>query len=205
MNTRYIYIVFCALLFGMASCAVTDFDRKADFSKYRSFAWGKSEIKVENPAYRSDLINKNIRNTVENEFSKRGITADKKDPDFIISYHTYTENKQETTGSNFYGPYGFGYPFAYGFYRFSPFGYFYPYPYMMGNSPRTYNYTEGTLIIDITDAHSQELIWRGSVTGRIGNTKDLEKQIAKGIKAIMKKYPGVPQQQPLDLDKKVIG
>jgi hypothetical protein len=200
MSYKNIIVVCCALLFGMAGCAVTDIDRTADFSKYKTFAWGKSEVKVENPSHKSDLINKNIQSTVEQEFAKRGIVLDKKDPDFVVSYHTYTENKEETSGNYLYG-----YPFAFGsFYRFAPFGFYNPYmPYMHGTYPRTHTYTEGTLIIDITDKRSNELVWRGEVSGRVGNTGNLQKQIAKGIKAIMKKYPVSPQE-PLPVDKKVI-
>jgi len=43
------FILAIALVFGLAACAVTDFDRDIDFGHYRTFAWGPSEIKVDNP------------------------------------------------------------------------------------------------------------------------------------------------------------
>jgi hypothetical protein len=185
-------ILIVTLLFAMAGCAVTDVDRSVDFNGYRTFAWGDSEIKVTNPGYDSDLINKNIRTTVESELAKRGITADAKDPDFLISYKTYTEKKETVTGGSAYGPYRL-YPF-----RFYPYGFAWgwlPYAY---NPPRTDTYTEGTLIIDIEDARSKETIWRGTVSGNVDNMKKLQRQIQKGIRAIMKKYP-VPAQDTLVL------
>jgi hypothetical protein len=195
-------IVMITLLLMAAGCAVTDVDRKADFNHYRTFSWGASEIKVENPLYNSDLINKNIKTTVENEFAKRGIVLDRKDPDLVVSYHTYTEKKERVTNSYpYYGGYGYGF-YPWGFYPFG-LGWGYPYGGYGGMQPR--HYTEGTLIIDIADSNTKEVIWRGTVSGNVDNVKKLERQIEKGIKAIMKKYP-TPAPDKIQLpDKDAIG
>jgi hypothetical protein len=173
------------LLFGLASCAVTDFDKSADFKNYQTYAWGKSKADVSNPIYNSDLINDKIRTAVENEFAKRGIRKNEQDPDFIVNYHTYTREKQKASG---------GYPFGYPYYpfRFYPFVYGWGFPYYRMMPPAVSEYTEGTLIIDIVDRKSQDLVWRGTVSGDVENISGLKKQIEKGIKAIMKKYPVTP-------------
>jgi hypothetical protein len=188
-----IAIAFAALMM-LSGCAVTDFDRGVNFSAYKTFGWGSGDVKVDNPVYESGLIHKNIRTTIEEEFAKRGIVQDRTDPDFIVSYHTYTEKEQRASGRSYYRypffyPYGF-YPFAYGW----GWGWGVPYGY---SEPRTYTYTEGTLIIDVSDAKTDELVWRGTVKGKVDDVKNLQKQIAKGVKAIMKKYPITPADSPL--------
>lgn len=197
-NIKYILMASTLLLLA-GSCAITDVDRSADFNKYHTFAWGNSEEDVKNPVYKSDLISKNIQQTVEKEFAKRGISLEKRNPDFVVSYRTHTEQKQEVRGSNFYG---FGFPYFGRFYRY-PFG-MWGYPYGWSNVPVEATYTEGTLIIDITDNKTKELVWRGTVKGNVDNISNLQKQIQKGIKAIMKKYPVSPEE-PLPLkEEKVI-
>ena len=182
------FILAIALVFGLAACAVTDFDRDIDFGHYRTFAWGPSEIKVDNPEYRSGLIDKRIKATVKEEFAKRGIYFDAKHPDFLVGYKTYTEKRSESYsnapyGGPFFMPYRFGY-------MYMPYGYgMMPYGYYNG---RSYDYTRGTLIIDITDKASNDLIWRGTVKGNVEYTSSLSNQIRKGIKAILKKYPVQP-------------
>lgn len=173
-----------AIMMIVTSCAVTDIDRSVDFSSYKSFSWGTSEIVAKNPVYNSDLISRNIKSTIENEFAKRGIVQDKKNPDFLVSFKTFTEEKLTTTGGNaFYG----AYPFPL---RFYPMGFGWGWPmYGSFSSPRSYEYTEGTLIVDVKDTRNDELIWRGVVSGNVDNAKKLQKQIQKGIRAIMKKYP----------------
>jgi hypothetical protein len=196
-------IILSALLLGMTSCAVTDFDRTADFKRYKTFGWGKAEVKVENPIYKSDLINASIKSTIQKEFAKRGIKHNTKNPDFLVSYHTYTEKKEQVYGGA--SPY-FGYPFY--AYRFHPFMYGWGgwgMPFAWNNGPSAYTYTEGTLIIDIIDAKTNDLVWRGSVSGNVNSASNVQKQIRKGIKAIFKKYPISPQNdEKLQLDENVI-
>ena len=194
MSKRNIFVLFGLFLFGLSGCAVTDFDRSADFTRYKTFAWGKPEVDVENPVYDSDLINDRIRQAVEAEFAKRGIVESNGNPDFIVRYHTFTEEKKSRSG---------GHPYAYS-YRYLPFGFYpfafgYGYPYYWMSPPHFQEFTEGTLILDILDNRSDELVWRGAVSGNVDDVAGLKKQIEKGIKAIMKKYPVSPDQ-PLNPD-----
>ena len=192
MRTKRIYAwAFGLILAGLSGCAVTDFDRTSDFSKYKTFVWGESDVDVSNPLYDSDLIDKRIKNAVEQEFAKRGIVRAQADPDFVVRFHTFTEEKKRSMGV---------YPYRYRFYPygFFPFAFAWGYPYYWMSPPNVTEYTEGTLIIDIVDHGSGELVWRGSVRGDVDDTSDLKKQIEKGIRAIMKKYP-VRQESPLNI------
>lgn len=185
-------IVAIAMLVFASGCAVTDFDRSVDFSAYQTFSFGESDLRVKNPVYSSSLIDKNIKGTIRNEFAKRGIEHKENGGDVVVSYKTYTEQKQQSYGS----PYGYG-PYPFFGYRFFPYG-FWGYPSFWSNADRVKTVTEGTLIVDITDSKTNELVWRGSVEGNVDDVKNLQKQIQKGIKAILKKYPVSPDE-PLRL------
>lgn len=191
------------LLMILSSCAVTDIDRSADFYSYRTYAWGEAVAHVDDPVYKGELIAKNIKNTIEKEFAKRGIRMNNENPDFIVSYQTYTEEKRQVRNR---GPYGYGPYFPMRFYPFYYYGFGWGFPYAWGGGfPEETEFTEGTLIIDVTDSKTRELVWRGAVKGNVENVSSLQKQIQKGIKAIMKKYPVTPQEPlPLMKDEKVI-
>ena len=73
----------------------------------------------------------------------------------------------------------------------------------MGPRESTTEYTEGTLILDIIDVKTDELLWRGSVSGDVEDTSRLRKKLEKGIRAIMKKYPVTPDE-PLIVSPDVI-
>lgn len=190
MKVNRIYMLIGLIMIGLSGCATTDFDHKADFSKYRTFAWGKSEVDVSNPVYESDLITNRIQAAVEKELAKRGVVESSTDPDFIVKYHTYTEEKKRSEGV---------YPYRYGFYPygFFPFAFGWRYPYYMGSPAEVEEYTEGTLVLDMIDQRTGELVWRGSVSGNVEDTARLKKQVERAVQAIMKKYPVSPAS-PLD-------
>ena len=57
---------------------------------------------------------------------------------------------------------------------------------------RVSEYTQGTLIIDIVDAASNELVWRGSTEGRVREKKtpeEREKRIRDAVAAILAEFP----------------
>ena len=56
----------------------------------------------------------------------------------------------------------------------------------------TYQYEEGSLILDFVDAKSKKLIWRGSAKAQIDNVdtpEKSEKLINEAVKEILKEYP----------------
>ena len=144
------YIFFTALIFSLSGCAVTEFDHSVNFNQYRTFGWGTADLSSNNPLYRGDLISRRIKSTIENEFAKRGIEYNASNPDFVVSYQTFTEKVQHNyyNGGGFYGPFS---PFGYRFYPYG-FGYgFFPYGGYGPSYPSSYTETAGTLVIDIAD------------------------------------------------------
>lgn len=187
-------------VFICISCAVTDLDQTANFARYRSFTWGKSHIDTDNPVYKSELIDLNIKASIKNEFAKKGITLDSKKPDLLVSYQAYTDKREQVSGGGFYY-------YTY-FYPYYPIGYF-PYgwyatggPMPYWGWPQSYIYTRATLVIEVRNKRTNKLIWRSYVHGSVDNPKKLNKSISKGVKAIMKKYPAVPPPlMPITKDK----
>ena len=51
-------------------------------------------------------------------------------------------------------------------------------------------YTQGTLVIDIWDTRTNDLLWRGTVTDIISdNPEKNEKKMKKAMEKLFKKYP----------------
>ena len=60
----------------------------------------------------------------------------------------------------------------------------------MGNSDvDVYNYTEGTLPIDIINSDMSQLLWRGSARGVMESQSSSEEKVNSVISKIMKDYP----------------
>jgi hypothetical protein len=150
-----------------------DYDREADFAKYSTFAWAdvsdETSLKNVNP-----LMHSRLKNAIEDEFGKAGITQVESDPDFYITYHTsFTDEVRYDTSH-------FGYGYGHGWYRGGG----------MGSSTTTATtYTNGSLIIDLWDAETENLIWRGVITGTVkSNPEKNARMIDKGVEKLARKW-----------------
>jgi hypothetical protein len=113
---------------------------------------------------------------VERELGARGFVKVDENPDLLVSYQSYTEQRLETTGGGYYG---------------SPFGYYGGFGGwgMWGSPSRTYTTTDGVLVINLIDKNTNSTVWRGSAEGNVDDVDDLDKKIQKGVHSIFEEFP----------------
>ena len=163
------------LLLVLASCSsvrtASDFDKNADFTQYKTFAFFKAGIdKVEV----SDHDKKRILYAIENEMIAKGFTKSEK-PDLLVNI--FTKAREQVDVNQFNSGFGYGYGFGWS-------------PYMYGNRTSISSYTEGTLFIDLIDATKKELVWQGEGSGALTqNSGDKEKRINEFVAEILAQYP----------------
>ncbi|MBO9611275.1 MAG: DUF4136 domain-containing protein [Dyadobacter sp.] len=195
MRTITIALLSTAVLI-MAGCASVKVDQvdSAHLTHYKKYAWVKPEENTKQlPQLSNSITEENIRAAVKNEFTKKGITEDEQNPDLLLMYHIFTTQKTENVPNPpvypYYG-YGFG-PRAYYFHgQLIPIAYAgYYNPWNTGYHQE--HYTDGTLIIDVIDAKTNELLWRGSMENPVNDAGSLSKQFAKEAMQILGKYPDV--------------
>jgi hypothetical protein len=188
-------ILFITILLSSCSSVkvVTDKDDTVDFTKFKTFeyyGWSDNSDKILN---RFDK--ERIEHSFGEELAKRGLTGVEKGSggDLIITLYIVAEQKTQTTatttGMGGMGGYGYGY----GYMGHGP-GYGWG-----GSISHTtysdYDYTVGTLIIDIYDAKEKKLIWESIGTSTVNEkTKGREERIAKTVALIMQTYPVAPSK-----------
>lgn len=177
--------LFFALLLAVAfvnplSAQVkSDYDKNADFTTYKTYTfsgWQKDSDKKLN-----DFDKKRITDALISEFDKRGMKfIAEGSADANIALYVVIEKKTSTTAyTNYVG--GMGYRGRWGW--------------GMGSGYATTNYSEsdyneGTLVIDMYDKDSKDLVWQGVLTTAINDkAKKREKTIPKKIAKLMKEYP----------------
>ena len=158
-----------------------DFDRDVDFSKYKTFAY-KVCMRIENP-----LVDKRIVTALENTLAREGLTKSEGDADVNVTYHSSTtEDIAIDTITWGYG-YGPGWRWGHGGYGYGGYGY--------GGGPvsttTTFRkYTRGTLVIDIWDARTKQLVWRGTASDSVSDDPEKnDKKVQKALGKLFKKYP----------------
>jgi len=140
----------------------TDFNPSAPFGSYKTYTWTAGT-----PA-RDPFAEERIRAAVNNQLAAKGLTENDTAPNLVVATHVTTANQQQVIAPGFgWGPWGWG-----------------------GPGPMIENYVEGTLIVDLYDATTKKLVWRGVATSTLSdktskNTDKMEKALTK----MFEKYP----------------
>jgi len=184
MKLGMLAIFVTVILTACSSIKITtDMDKTEDFSvhkTYEYYGWADNS---------GDMLNQLDKERIEKafgvEFSNRGMTYVESGGDLIVTLYIVTQQKQQTTATTtgMGGAYGYG-----GYYGYGP-----GYGWGGGMSTTTYNtydYTVGTLVIDIYDAAEKKLIFESSASGEINEkTKGREERVAKTASKMMYEYP----------------
>ncbi|MGI4864483.1 MAG: DUF4136 domain-containing protein [Janthinobacterium lividum] len=184
-----------AFLGSLSACAPkVNVEQRAnvDFSRYRTFDFAQTEVKTNgdrNPLLRSSIAQDRIKQAIASELSKRGLREVERNPDFLITTHTYVEQAERTVYDTQPAA-GYAYPYAVS-YRggFVPVNYGYWYGPSYYSTPRTQVYNEGTLVIDFIDRRTNNLVWRGSIADPIDDAGRLGSEFSKNAKDILDKFP----------------
>lgn len=165
-------ILATVLLSSCTSVRVaSDYDREADFSQYKSYAFFKPGI---DKAEISDLDKKRILRAIETEMNNNGFTKSE-NPDLLVSIFTKT-NENINIYQNDYRYWGYGWGWN---------------PWYWGSGFNTVNRTsEGTLYIDLIDSKNKELVWQGMGTAALAReVNKKQERINEIVAKIMEKYP----------------
>ena len=161
---------FAFLIFNCNTIAVlVDYDKKNDFSKYKSYKYIKQKDKKITSKFQNDLNRKRFAEAIENELSQKGFnrTADQS-PDFKVVYHLRLEKKLDISS------YGYRYLPAYG---------------VTETYVQTRVYQQGSVIIDIIEADKNQLVWRGIAEGVLDENSDADAIIKDVVKQILESFP----------------
>jgi hypothetical protein len=163
-----------------SSCAPSikvsaDYDRSVNFSAYKTFAMYDVKASSNVNKLNQDRIEKYIRM----EMTKRGYVESKVNPDLRVNAVTVLKNRRGISASTSY--YGGGFYRPYGVWGAPVSGY---------TSVSTYDYKDGSLVIDVIDSKINKMVWTGSAVAEIYNSpKNPEEAISTTVTKIMAGYP----------------
>ena len=178
--SKWIAIAALAAVLGTPAAARAqkvniDFDEQAQFGAFKTYSW-TTGTPSPNP-----LGEARIKAAVEAALAKAGFTQAASSPDVVIATHVIAKEQKEVVTSG-YGGYGPGYRYGYG-----------------GGGMTTsqvYTYTQGTLVLDMYDAKSKQLVFRGTGTDTVSDKADKnEKKVTSALTKMFKQYPPVPKKK----------
>jgi len=176
--TRASRAATCALVLLAAGAVLAmdvthEYSTKADFSGFKTYAW------MEGTPASDPFTEKRIREAVDAQLRKRGLTPAETEPDIWVVSHASVDDDTRVDVNNY----------AYGGYyvyreRFAP---------PRGSATATVRQVPvGGLLIDLVNAETKRLVWRATASAILKDGRDPEKsrkRIHKATSKMFKKYP----------------
>jgi hypothetical protein len=159
-------IVLLATTASFAQQVKTDYDRSTDFSQYKTYSWEKVQTQ-------DQLWVDRIKEAVNAALAAKGWTQTPSGGSVSIVAIEMTRNQQ--TLDTFYNGFGGGWRWGGGF----------------GDATTTVEtYKVGTLVVDLFDANSKKLVWRGSMSDTLSDKSDKNiKNLDKGVQKMFNHFP----------------
>ncbi len=179
MNRMPAWGVIPFLLVAAAACdesmsAGANYDRDVDFTAYDTFAWeGADLLPVGDPRLDGDpFFVERIHTAVNAELVARGLEMVETEPSLLVHYHASVRDRIDVYEVDR----GAGYDVS----EYGP-----------GTAVRQYD--EGTLLVDIVDAETLRVIWRGwaqaDVTRLIDQPEALGRLVDEAARAMFQQFP----------------
>ena len=157
---------FLFLIYSCSSVSVsTDYDMDFNFNDLKTYSFEK---KSESKDRKFQLINKKVENYISLDLVGKGYSQNTTDPDFEVAFYTEAKDKIDITRrTHRVGRWR-------GFWR---------------DDVYVNKYKEGTIVIDIIDAKTDELVWRGWGIGIRGGSGDVNEIIKEAVVEILMDFP----------------
>jgi len=150
----------------LAADVKTDYDRSTNFSQYKTYSWEK--VQTQDPLWVD-----RIKEAVNAALTAKGLTPVESGGDIAILAMEMTQNRR--TLNTYYDGFGGGWRWGGG----------------LGNATTTVdNYKTGTLVVDMFDAKTKKIIWRGSSSDTLSDKSDKNiKNLDKGVQKMFDHFP----------------
>jgi hypothetical protein len=176
-STRFAPLTALALsAFALAACASMNVgsyvERGADLRQYRTYTWGPADTRsTGDPRLDNNpFFDARVRADVDKELASRGFQqATSGMSDLLVHYHASVTQEIDLRNVDR------------------------EYAYCDDADCRPYVYDAGTIFIDLVDARTKKLVWRGwaesSVDGVIDNQEWMEERIDNAVGKILQRLP----------------
>ena len=171
IRTFGVLVVGTVLLIGTAwATVITDYDRHANFSNYKTYSWGRVETA-------NSMWDQRVKNTIDSQLAGKGWKQVESGGDVIVNARVITSLREDVhvtangIGGPGWVPWGGGPAF--------------------GDATATKDiYAAGTLTVEMSDATSKNMVWWGLADDTLPTKSDKAvKMLDKNVKTMFKHFP----------------
>jgi len=168
--TAVLSITLAVVSTSCSTMTVTaDHDSQVDFASFTTFALFERPAKERRGPQMSDLVDGRIAASVAVDLSSKGLaTAAPRDADILVTFYTAVSRRVVVNGGGWYG---------------------YRWRYWGGGMTFVNSYPEGSLVIDVIDRRSRELVWRGVGAGAFSKMNPTDEKVQQKVERVLRDFP----------------
>ncbi len=195
MNKIALLSIITILFALVTSCGPTVDATKmtnTDLSKYDTFAYlPNSSVDMPGKAYNDEDVNNAMVAAVNKQMMQEGYDLDRDNPDLLVLISVKTDTETQVTTDPVYARYPYN---RYATTRVSPYynNYYYRgynnYNTVVGYDRDVSTYEEGTVMIDLVDRETRNIVWTAVSTDGI-YTQSTTGKVKEMMEAIFEEYP----------------
>ena len=184
MRTRMRQLTLGMGLILAAGCAgqqvTTDYSPATSFSQFRTFALVSSP-----DSGAQQLLDQRVRNAVQAQLTTKGLTlADRQNADLYVGYGMVDKTHRQVYTYN--DGWGWGGGWGWRYYRW---GVAWP----MTVQRQVETYTDGTVVVNLIDAKTKQVVWEGEVADVVNlpvdNPVRATQEVDAAVTKLFTKYP----------------
>lgn len=151
----------------------TDYDHSVMFGQYRTFTWKMPTPQTPNGIVNNSLVANRIEQAVDRQLRSKGLQQATGNPDLYVVYHIGAKREKDL---EYFPSLGWGWRYRRGWW---------------GSDAYINRYIKGSVVIDLVDVHTNQLVWRAFLTDTGSHLSDVQsnKTITKLVDRAFKQFP----------------
>lgn len=191
-NFRFtgLLVLMSLLIVGCGPKVNTNKKTAKNLDSFTSYAFLPNQDTISNTNYDNAFVNEIVIDQINKNMQDLDYRLDRNQPDLLVYYHLMMDEEVAVNANPVYTNYSYYRPGYYvgPYYRNYAYNNYFTVPRLVGSTVEQVPYKEGTIVIDIIDRRTNEILWRGRANDVITPT-NLEEKLRTYVNAIFEKYP----------------
>lgn len=184
------FVFLSIILISCGPKVKADKRAQVNLDQFSSFAFLPNQDTIKTSKYRNVFVNEIVIDEIKENMQELDYRLDRTQPDLLIYYHLMLDEEVSISADPVYTNYSYYRPGYYvgPYYRNYMYNNYFTVPRLAGVGIEQIPYKEGTIVIDIINRRTNEIVWRGKANDVV-TPNNLEDELRTYVNAIFDEFP----------------
>lgn len=159
-------------------------------SSFDSYAFLPNQDTIQTSRFDNEQVNEIVIDEIRQNMQELNYRLDRNEPDLLVYYHLMLDEEMAVNANPVYTNYSYYRPGFYvgPYYRNYAYSNYFTVPRIAGSAVQQIPYKEGTIVIDLINRRTNEIVWRGRAEDVI-TPGNLDEEVRTYVDAIFDRLP----------------